>query len=253
MDMAVGSIPTETYLRQIAVLSNVLLEAARRCADVLPGLYEVLQDNVVVTSGGTAKWALGWFQQAAWRHGERRLDEVFVNADRSRAHPGMMSAEDVLVTLLHEGCHVYAQANGIRDTSRDGRYHNRRFGELAVAIGLTVVPDPVIGHETPGLAASAYVKYADLLAELEDGLVLTRERVTVPKSSGGAVDGDIAISTSSLTGVANSSKYVFACCRCAGARGNRITIRIARGSWRPQTIRCSACDAWFVESPSSDT
>jgi hypothetical protein len=247
----VGLAPTETYLRQIAVLSNVLLEAARRCADTLPGLYEVLQDKVVVTSGGSAKRALGWFRRAAWRYADRRLDEVFVNADRSGAHPGTGAAEDVLVTLLHEACHVYAQANGVQDTSREGRYHNRRFGELAVAIGLTVVRNPVIGHETPGLVPWARETYADLLAELEDGLVLAREPATMAKSPGGGVGGDVGVSAAAAIGSASSSRYVFACCNCAGARSNKVTIRIARGSWRPETIRCSVCDAWFDESPSS--
>ena len=244
---------TDAYTEWIALQNDVLLTVARRCADSLPGLLEVLQDDVMITAGGTTKQALGWFKKDAWWHGERRFHEIFVNADQSEADSGVKSAEDMMVTLLHEACHAYAHANGIADTSRDGRYHNRRFGQLAVAIGLIVVPDPVIGHQTPGLTPRAREAYADLLVELEGGLGLTREpkRRLIQRSDDTSDDG--VLPSLVTEGSTRSSKYVFAACQCQGARGNKITIRIARGSWRHETIRCSVCDAWFVESPSIDT
>lgn len=38
--------------------------------------------------------------------------------------------------LLHEAAHGLAAARGIRDTSRGGRYHNRRFLAVACEVGL---------------------------------------------------------------------------------------------------------------------
>lgn len=91
---------------------------------------------------------------------------------------------------------------------------------------------------------------ADLLAELEQGLVLTREPELNLRGSSAAVsvdedeDTDAAGSAKAVT----TSKYVFASCRCEDGRRHRITIRVARGSWRLGAIRCAVCQAPFSES-----
>ena len=41
-------------------------------------------------------------------------------------------------TLIHEGVHLYAMQNGIKDTSNRGVYHNRTFKELAEQRGLLI-------------------------------------------------------------------------------------------------------------------
>ncbi|MDO4175209.1 MAG: SprT-like domain-containing protein [Eubacteriales bacterium] len=46
--------------------------------------------------------------------------------------------ENIVATLIHEGCHLYAMQKGIKDTSNRGIYHNRRFKELAEARGLDI-------------------------------------------------------------------------------------------------------------------
>ena len=46
--------------------------------------------------------------------------------------------ENVVATLIHEACHLYAMQNGIKDTSNRGVYHNTRFKDLAEARGLII-------------------------------------------------------------------------------------------------------------------
>ena len=46
--------------------------------------------------------------------------------------------ENTTATLLHEMVHEYCMETGIKDTSNNGVYHNRRFKEQAEAHGLTV-------------------------------------------------------------------------------------------------------------------
>lgn len=46
--------------------------------------------------------------------------------------------EDVVATLIHEACHLYAMQNGIKDTSNRGVYHNSRFKAIAEARGLII-------------------------------------------------------------------------------------------------------------------
>lgn len=238
--------PTDAHQAQLKLLSSILLEVAHRRQDELPGLLESLQDDVVLTIGRTTRRILGSLSDGVWRYGDRQVHEVFLNADRRNAHPGVSPAEDVLTTLLHEACHVWAKAQGIKDTSRDGRYHNRRFGEIALQIGLDVERDPVIGHRTPGLSAWGRAEYSDLLAELEDGLVLAREprpREPVPDGEEPADHQEDPATTT--TSQPREPKYIFAYCNCQGSRGQRVAIRIAKGSWRPGVIRCDACQSAF--------
>jgi hypothetical protein len=196
--------------------------------------------------------AYGWFAERAWRYGDRHVHELFLNADRRVPHPLVSAAEDVLVTLLHEACHVWAQVGGVRDTSRDGRYHNRRFAEIALIIGLAVVKDSAVGHRTPGLVPWARADYADLLGELDRGLVLAREPKTARPNGGDPhLDDDVdqdADTTGPTDSALSSAKYVFASCRCQVGRRNAVTIRVAKGSWRPGAIGCSVCGAPFTPS-----
>lgn len=46
--------------------------------------------------------------------------------------------EYIVATLIHEGCHLYAMQNGIKDTSNKGVYHNSKFKRLAEERGLSV-------------------------------------------------------------------------------------------------------------------
>ena len=82
-----SSTPTTAHQTTLALLYGVLEEAARRRQHELPGLLETLQDDVVVTTGGTARPAYGWFAQDAWRYGDRQVHELFLNADRRIPHP----------------------------------------------------------------------------------------------------------------------------------------------------------------------
>ncbi len=51
--------------------------------------------------------------------------------------------------LLHEAVHGIAAARGVRDTSRAGRYHNRRFLAIAEELGLDHAEDP---HPSSGFS-----------------------------------------------------------------------------------------------------
>jgi hypothetical protein len=50
---------------------------------------------------------------------------------------------------LHEAAHALAHARGIKDTSRQGRYHCEAFATLAGELGLTVPDKP---HKVHGLS-----------------------------------------------------------------------------------------------------
>lgn len=68
-----------------------------------------------------------------WKTEQGYLRELNISADYLDR-----SVENIVATLIHEGCHLYAMQNGIRDTSNRGIYHNHRFKELAESRGLKI-------------------------------------------------------------------------------------------------------------------
>lgn len=84
-------------------------------------------------------------QSTAEAYGHVTVGKVWKNELGNLSHELNVSAdyldrpvENVVATLIHEGCHLYAMTNGIKDTSNRGIYHNRRFKELAEERGLKI-------------------------------------------------------------------------------------------------------------------
>ncbi|MGH3613482.1 MAG: hypothetical protein ACRDRK_12995, partial [Pseudonocardia sp.] len=101
--------------------------------------------------------------------GPVRLPEVFIGGE------GLVrGAADVLGTLLHEATHALAHVRDIKDTSRQGRWHNARFKALAEELGIAVTKDPRIGWSPTTIPASTRDIYAEVIAELARVLRLHR-------------------------------------------------------------------------------
>jgi hypothetical protein len=75
---------------------------------------------------------------------------------------------------FHEAVHAIAQARGVQDTSRQGRYHNRRFAQLAGELGLDVEHHAQLGWSLTSVPAPTAVGYGSALAELESALIAHR-------------------------------------------------------------------------------
>jgi hypothetical protein len=172
---------------------------------------------VIVASGGDAKrLALGHFAPGRWQVNGTGHHEVLVGAEGLAR-----DATDVLATLLHEAAHGLANARGIQDTSRQGRYHNRRYAQLAAELGLDVGRDPRIGWSLTTLPQPTAQRYAAVLDELRAALVLWRYLDT-------------------LAGRTTTSRNLLACtCPC------QRRIRVARATLAEAPITCGACNGNF--------
>lgn len=97
--------------------------------------------TVVITIQSTPK-AYGHFTTYdAWHSQDDTFKEINIGAgtlDRP--------IENVVSTLLHEMVHEYCFVKGIKDTSRGGAYHNKRFRDEAVRRGLCIDYDSRIGY-----------------------------------------------------------------------------------------------------------
>ena len=79
-----------------------------------------------------------------------RLAEVFVGGEGLARGPA-----DVLATLLHEAAHALAHVRGVKDTSRQGRWHDAKFKALAEEVGISVEKDARIGWSPTTLPGDA--------------------------------------------------------------------------------------------------
>lgn len=71
--------------------------------------------------------------QKVWHNTEIATHELNLSADYLNR-----PIENIVATLIHEACHLYAMLKDIKDTSNNGVYHNKRFKELAEDRGLHI-------------------------------------------------------------------------------------------------------------------
>lgn len=118
--------------------------------------------------------------------------------------------EEIIDTLLHEMIHLYCRMKGIKETSRNGTYHNGKFKELAERCGLVCVKT-AYGWNTVGKGNEKLIEYALSKGWTEfrigRGLALPALIGTSGSSS--------TTSTPGSTGRAPSStrKYICPCCK----------------------------------------
>jgi hypothetical protein len=153
----------------VAALEQAWAAIRSRHPDV-PPVVVVLGAGSIGAPGGRLR--LGHFAAMRWADGAgagERLAEVFVGGEGLARGP-----VDVLGTLLHEAAHAIAHVRGIKDTSRQGRWHNTRFKALAEELGIEVTRDPAIGWSPTTLPDQTQQHYADTVAALGQALRLYR-------------------------------------------------------------------------------
>lgn len=123
--------------------------------------------------------------------------------------------EEVAATLLHEMVHYYNYINGIRDCSRGGTYHNKRFKEAAEARGLIISHSQRYGwsHTEPGDALLEVV----LEYGLTDILINRNEFSGFQTGGTGTHSGGIGITPKR----SSTRKYICPCCM-ASVRATKI-------------------------------
>ena len=185
---------------------------------------EVPEAVLVVASGAEGKRLnLGHFAPHRWQVNGADRHEVLVGGEGLSRGP-----VDVLGTLLHEAAHGLAQARGITDTSRQGRYHNRRYATLAAELGLEVTSVKPIGWSATTVPEPTASVYAGQLEELAAALVLWRRQEQRIGPGG------------------RSRNLLAAACGC----GRRI--RVAKTTLAEAPILCGACQQPFEPADPND-
>lgn len=121
--------------------------------------------NVVIVVGTSSSTKLGHFSARTWDGKANTVHEIVVTGESLRR-----GAADVFATLLHEAAHVYAHVSGIKDTSRQGKYHNKKFKEIGEKLGLVLEQHQLIGWSLTSLSAEALKTYSHEIALIRKAL-----------------------------------------------------------------------------------
>lgn len=207
---------------------------------------------VVITtgSGEGAKW--GHFRAESWK--TRAAEGAAVSGTGGHRHELFLASEalakgphQVLQTMLHEAAHTLSKVRGIKDTSRQCRWHNAHFRKAAEEMGLahSGQADKTHGFAFVKTTEATKARYADLLADLDREIRLTG---LLPSWLGGTDDQDqqggerIGRQPRAEGGETSQSGNVKATCGCA----EPLIIRLSRKVLGLKVVRCDQCEELFT-------
>lgn len=203
---------------------------------------------VVITTGSGEGTKWGHFRADSWK-----IREEGAVSDRHElliaSEALAKGAHQVLQTMLHEAAHTLAKVREIKDTSRQGRWHNRNFHKMAWEMGLEhkgAQADSSHGFAFVTLTAATKERYADLLTELDREIRLTGK---LPVWLGGSTDEEDAEGGERMTkprggneGAQQHSGSLKAVCNCEQPN----IIRLSRKVLDLAVVRCDSCEGLFT-------
>lgn len=135
--------------------------------------------NVVITIQSSPRTNGHITTQKIWNGVDNCYYEINISAEHLNR-----PCEQVLATLLHEMVHLYCMERGIADTSKNGRYHNKRFKAECEKRDLHIEYAQYIGYSVtvPTENFIKILKMNNLICDL--GFVRSTGE-TMPPTSGG--------------------------------------------------------------------
>lgn len=251
--------PPEVYQNQtvsagtgssVVVVLEKVWEKIRQDTPELPPVVIVTGSGMI----GPARW--GHFRANGWTERSERnaatnlvLGEMFV-AGETLAR----GASHTLETMLHEAAHVLAQVRSIKDTSRQGRWHNQKFRSLAEGLGLEygkTSAHPQIGFSEVTLTPGTIEQYATVIDELDQAIQITVELPSflrpVPgdnvESGAGESMGHHHGRQPRAGSSGPTTNNVRATCGCPDPRIIRASRKVLEGS----RIVCEECGEAFLD------
>jgi hypothetical protein len=198
--------------------ASALVVALEQAWDAIRRTHPDVPPAVIVLASGTAGRAakLGHYAASRWEVAGSETAEVLVAGEGLR-----LGAVEALGTLLHEAAHGVAHVRGVTDTSRGGRYHNRRYAATAAELGLVAVQHPRLGWAQTVLADGTAERYAAEIGAIEAALQLWRRA----EAGGGGRSGGSAL----------------VACQCPCGR----RLRASRSVLAQAPILCGGCGGPF--------
>jgi hypothetical protein len=231
--------------------------------DVIEELHPEVPDAIFrLTSGWKGKTKKQGVKHAHWHaatwtaeSADKIVGEVAVSGE-GLGRP----ATAVTATLVHEAAHALAHARGIKDTSRQGRYHNEEYRKLAEELGLVVNKDKTKGWTVTVLtpeSAEKYKRVTEIIAQMQED---TQLRYLTPderymawvETQAGLLKGEalqkfleeIAAAIDAEAELLENPKIKKTIeCKCADVR----IIRVSKSEFDRGKITCELCKQPFEQ------
>ena len=222
--MTIPAVMTRTCQNQDPFTAAGLVAALEQAWTAIRTRHPDVPAAVVVVGAGSpakASQAMKWghFDSHRWQSGTDRLPEVLISGEGLSR-----TAAEVFTTLLHEAAHGLADTRGIKDTSRQGRWHNKKFAGLATELGMTTHRDDKLGYSPCTLADPTTTHYQAVIDTLGHALRAWRHPDT-PAAGTGRTTNNNGLS-----------------CQCDCPR----KLRIAIATFAEGPILCAECGAAFL-------
>ncbi|MCM1556206.1 MAG: SprT-like domain-containing protein [Anaeroplasma bactoclasticum] len=137
-------------IKDITLKSSKEIEVIESAINFLnKNLFDNKLSNIKVTiqpDFNTKNLSYGWACSQIWSNGKIRAHELNITANALKR-----PFSEIWITLVHELIHIYAFCTGDPSgaTSRQGRYHGKRFKELCDQFFLITEKNETIGYITP--------------------------------------------------------------------------------------------------------
>jgi hypothetical protein len=176
---------------------------------------------------------------AGWAHIQRyhpELPDLAAPEALIRETTSVCGASLSFERLLHEAAHGIAAVRGIRDTSRAGRYHNRRFLTVALELGLEELglPPGKNGFTHVRLRDDTRSRYSSSIDRVEEAL---RDHISTSP--------EVFRGPATRTAPSGGGYRVKAVCACG--RNIRVVLSVLGKA----PIMCGACDEPFLAAQSA--
>ncbi|MBQ7507018.1 MAG: SprT-like domain-containing protein [Lachnospiraceae bacterium] len=199
--------------------------------DVLNKVYFASALPVPVITIMTSPRTNGHFTTGrTWRAENEYLHEINISAEHLDR-----PIENIMATLCHEMVHYYCLINGIKDTSQNGRYHNRKFKEEAEKRGLQISYAQGIGYS----ATEPRDDFKEILKEYGIAKPIDLNRESMKEFKGIDVGGASGNGDSG-TGVVNKPKCSTRKYQCPGC-GNSFRAT------KDLNVVCGDCWVQFIK------
>ena len=212
---------TVTHTPTVDILSALdkAFVAIRKHNPNVPGAIAI----AIGTGRGKVKghFAPGSWEDSQGEHAGSARHEILIATEHLAR-----GSEAVLTTLIHEAAHAESHASGVKDTSRQGRYHNQRFAQTATRMGLTIESNDSIGFITTGLDTGAKVTYSRELAALDVALSTFRKPIKAKEKS--------------------AKTTIKVSCECITEKGTPLSVTVPISWYDAQTLVCESCESHLL-------
>ncbi|TVX85639.1 SprT-like domain-containing protein [Paenibacillus agilis] len=209
------------------------LHAAFRCLNKEFFNTALPEPAITIQSGGK-RLTMGWCTtKPIWRDNDAKIKMYEINIAAEYLNIEFYETMD---TMLHEMVHLYNLVNNVKDVSRGGQYHNKRFRDECLRRGFyyeSNKPDKRLGW--------SFAKITEETKRIIDGFDIDREVFVIARNTFGNMqrtpeDED----ESPVKQKSHIRKYV--CSLCG------ISVRASK----EVNIRCDDCDEKMVVEDSED-